>query len=45
MNFFKGLGKKTIFVILPQLKTFHGTFHSLVLLVKTINTYVISFCA
>ena len=30
---------KTIFVILPQLETFLSTFHSLVLLVKTIITF------
>ena len=44
MNFFlncKGLGRKTIFVLLPQFKTFLSTFHRLVLLIKTINTYVI----
>ena len=29
-----------IFVILPQFYTFLSTFHSLVLLIKTINTYV-----
>ena len=32
---------KTIFVILPQLETFLSMFYSLVLLIKTINTYVI----
>ena len=35
--------RKTIFVILPQLKTFLGTFHNFVLLIKTSNTYVTSF--
>ena len=36
-----GLGRKTIFVTLPQLETFLGMFCSLVLLIKTINTFVI----
>ena len=37
----KGLGRKTIFVTLPQLETFLNMFCSLELLIKTINTYVI----
>ena len=30
----EGLGRKTVFAILPQLETFLSTFHSLVLLIK-----------
>ena len=37
----EGLGRKTIFVLLPQFETFLSTFHRLVLLIKTINTYII----
>ena len=33
---------KTIFVILPQLETFLSMYYSLVLLIKTINTYMLS---
>ena len=42
-NLFRLLGRKTIFVNLPQLQNFLRTFHRLALLIKTINTYVISF--
>ena len=37
----QGLGRKTIFVTLTQLETFLSMFCSLVLLIKTINTFVI----
>ena len=36
----KGLGRKTIFVIVLQLETFLSTFHRLVLLIKTINQFL-----